>query len=115
MRKLIALSQEGEVPIYVAVDIPLEDAKDEIRKVGVLDYFKGEPGKVDKKYAMITKTLLAFSKPLIDSFEEMKKEKIPLSKANATFGLSFTGTGNIFLVEASTEASISISLEWDLQ
>jgi len=49
---------------------------------------------------------------LVNAFKEMESHPLPLNKATAEFGIKITGKGNVYVVEASTEASFKITLEW---
>jgi hypothetical protein len=114
MRKIIEMPCLEET-ILVAVDIPEElSDEDEFRKVGVRDWFKKEPEKVENKFSAISRVVANCSKPLIESIKIMQKEDIPPKKASAEFGLGFTGKGKIYLVETSAEATIKVSFEWEL-
>jgi len=113
VRKLIEMQYDDGSKVLVGVDVPADP--DEIRQVGVLNFFKGKPESVDKNFNALSDMILRYSKPIVASFEQLGSEKVPLQKATAEFGLSFTGTGNIYLVEASAEASIKVSLEWSLK
>jgi len=113
MRKLIEMPSDGDCKVLVAVDVPADP--DEIRQVGVLNFFKGNPEPVnDKNFNSLSDMILQYSKPIVASFEQLGTEKAPLKKATAEFGISFTGKGNVYLVEASAQASIKVSLEWSL-
>ena len=113
MRKLIEMQYDDGSKVLVGVDVPADP--DEIRQVGVLNYLKGKPESVDKNFNALSDMILRYSKPIVASFEQLGTEKVPLQKATAEFGLSFTGTGNIYLVEASAGANIKVSLEWSLK
>lgn len=110
MRKLIEMPVE-DGSVLVAVEIP-EGTEEEIRKVGVLDIFKSIP--VDQNFDAITDLIVKYSKPIIKSFEALTSGDIAASKASAEFGLSFTGKGNIYLVETTLQAAIKVNIEWDL-
>lgn len=112
MRKIIEMPYENS-KVLVAVDVPDEQAKEEIRRVGALDWLTGKPEPVGQDFGKITDMIIKYSKPIVKSFEEISKETIPPKKASVEFGLSFGAKGNIYLVEASGEASIKISIEWD--
>jgi len=112
MRKLIEM-QEGTV--LVAVDVPEELLdEDDFKKVSIREWFKKDPEKVDNKFSAISGAIANCSKPIIESIKMMQEEEIPPKKASAEFGLSFTGKGNIYLVESSAEATIKVSFEWEL-
>ena len=112
MRKLIEMPSDGGYKVLVAVDVPANP--DEIGQVGVLDYIKGKPEPVDKNFNSLSDMILQYSKPIVESFGQLGTENAPLKKVTAEFGLSFTGKGNVYLVEASAAASIKVSLEWSL-
>jgi len=99
----------------VAVDIPDEQAGEEVKKVGVREILFGKPEKVDQNFSTIKQMILKCSRPIIESFEYLAQEKVPPKAATAEFGLSFTGKGNVYLVETSVEGSIKVSLEWNLE
>jgi hypothetical protein len=113
MRKLIEMQQDDGSKLLVGVDVPADP--DEIRQIGVLNFFKGNPESLNKSFDALSEMILRYSKPIVASFEQIGTENVPLKKATAEFGLSFTGTGNIYLVEASTGANIKVSLEWSLK
>ena len=116
MKKLIEMPY-GDSTVIVAVEIPNEAARDEIRKVGREAYFEDftTPQKVGQDFGLVSKMICECSKPIIESFEMLGKEKTPPIKATAEFGLSFNSKGNIYLVEASMNGSIKVSFEWDLK
>lgn len=116
MRKLIEMPY-GDSTVIVAVDVPEEAAKNEIRKVGREVCFEDftSPQKVKEDFGLVSDMIYKCSKPLIESFERLKKENVPPKKATADFALSFNGKGNIYVVEASMEGSIKVSFEWDLE
>jgi hypothetical protein len=114
LRKLIEMPIEEGSSVWVAVDIPDEQADDEVEKVGVREFLFGAPEKVEQNFGIVRDMILKCSRPIIESFEYLAKEKIQPKTATAEFGLSFTGKGNVYLVETSVEGSIKISLEWDL-
>ena len=116
MKKFIEMPY-GEGTMIVAVDLPEELAKGEIPKSLRDAYFEDftTPEKVDRDFGLVSDMIYNCSKPIIESFEKLGKEKIPPKKATADFSLSFNGKGNIYLVEASMQGSIKVSFEWDLE
>ena len=112
MRKIIEMPYEDS-KVLVAVDIPDIQASGEIKKVGALDWLTGKPEPVGQDFGTITDMIIKYSKPIVKSFQAISKETIPPKRANVEFGLSFGGKGNIYLVEASGEASIKINIEWE--
>lgn len=104
-------------PVIVAVEVPEDATTREIRKVGREIYFEGLmiPEKVEQDFDLVCDMIFKCSKPIIDSFELLGKEKIPPTKATAEYGLSFNAKGNIYVVEASMDGSIKVSFEWNLK
>src|SRR5512136_892599 len=109
MKKLIEMPY-GDSTVIVAVDVPEEAAREEIRKVGREAYFEDftTPQKVDQDFGLVSDMIYKCSKPIIESFERLGKEKILPKKATADFALSFNGSGKIYVVEASMVRSIKV-------
>lgn len=114
MRKLIEMNYDDRSTILVAVDVPEELAKNEMTKVGVMDFLFGIPEKVDQNFDTVTDMILKCSRPILKSFEKLAKEKPAPTKAVVEFGLNFNGKGNIYLIETSLGGSIKVNFEWDL-
>jgi hypothetical protein len=91
--------------------------REEIRKVRREAYFEDftTPQKVDQDFGLVSDMIYKCSKPIIESFERLRKERNPPKKATADFALSFNGKGKLYVVEASMEGSIKVSFEWDLE
>lgn len=51
---------------------------------------------------------------IIDAFRRLKDQDLPPQKASAEFGLQFNIEGNAYVVKATTDASIKVTLEWNL-
>jgi len=112
MRRLIKMPNGKEGTILVEVDVPDEEIEDEKRKVGFFD--KRKPEIVDEDFANLSQMLVKCSKPITDALEMLKEEKFQPQKATAEFGFKFTAQGNIYLVQATGEASVTVSFEWDI-
>lgn len=70
---------------------------------------------VDQLYEkLVQNEIVENCRVLIGAFERLKEQAIAPTKGSAEFGLQFTGEGNIYLVKASAQASIKITLEWQL-
>lgn len=52
-----------------------------------------------------------FCESIIKNFEKLKRKPTSVS---AEFGLSIAGEGNLFVVKASGEATIKVTLNWSL-
>ena len=70
---------------------------------------------VDKAYAaLVQNEIVENCRTLVGAFEKLKEQSLTPTKGTAEFGLQFTGEGNIYLVKAAAQASIKITLEWQL-
>ena len=70
---------------------------------------------LDKTYdELVQNEIVENCRVLTLAFEKLKEQSIVPSKATAEFGLQFTGEGNIYLVKASAQASITVTMEWQL-
>jgi hypothetical protein len=113
LKKLIEMPYQSGSTVMVAVEITEEQARDEISKMGAMD-FLGTPTKVDQNFGIVSDMIIKCVKPIVESSERLGRDSIPPKKAKAEFGLSFNGRGNVYLVETSLQGSIKISLEWEL-
>jgi hypothetical protein len=115
MKKLVEMPY-GDSTVIVAVEVPDEAIKSEMKSLGAKRFFEDftTPQKVDQNFGLVSDMIIKCSKPLIESFERLEKEKKSPKNAKAEFGLSFNGKGNIYLVESSMAGSIKVSFEWDL-
>ncbi len=70
---------------------------------------------LDKTYdELVQNEIVENCRVLTLAFEKLREQSLAPSTATAAFGLQFTGEGNIYLVKASAQASITITLEWQL-
>lgn len=70
---------------------------------------------VDKAYAALVQNEIAENcRVLVGALEKLKDQPLAPNKGTAEFGLQFTGEGNIYLVKVSAQASIKVTLEWQL-
>ena len=70
---------------------------------------------LDKTYdELVQNEIVENCRVLTQAFEKLKEQSIAPDKATAAFGLQFTGEGNIYLVKASAQASITLTVEWQL-
>jgi hypothetical protein len=105
MSKLVKMKL-GESTILV------EAADDDLRLVSAGDEVIDA---VDQLYEkLVQNEVVENCRVLIGAFEKLKEQSIAPYKGTAEFGLQFTGEGNIYLVKASAQASIKITLEWQL-
>jgi hypothetical protein len=67
-------------------------------------------GNVEKEFDKLLKRVKPFCESIINNFQDLN---IKPDTASAEFGLSISAEGNIFVVKASGEATIKITLNWN--
>jgi len=67
-------------------------------------------GHMEKQFDKILEKIKPFSEAIINNFQQLKPKP---DTASAEFGLSVTAEGSIFVVKASGEASVKITLNWN--
>ncbi len=92
--------------------ILVEAANDNLR---LLDTGEDVTGAVDKAYEeLVQNEIVENCRVLVGAFEKLAELPLAPNKGTAEFGLQFTAGGDIYLVKASAQASITITLEWTL-
>jgi hypothetical protein len=66
---------------------------------------------LEKNLDKMMERMQPFCESIIKNFEKLKRKP---SSASAEFGLSIAGEGNLFVVKASGEATIKVTLNWSL-
>lgn len=66
---------------------------------------------LEKNFDRMLERIQPFCESVINNFEKLKRKPI---SASAEFGLSISGEGNLFVVKASGEATIKVTLNWSL-
>jgi hypothetical protein len=64
---------------------------------------------LQKNFDQMLERLQPFCESIIKNFESLSKKP---DSASAEFGLNISGEGNLFVVRASGEATIKITLNW---
>jgi hypothetical protein len=67
-------------------------------------------GHLEKEFDKILERVKPFCEAIIKNFDNLSKKP---ASGSAEFGLSITGEGNLFVVKASGEASVKITLNWN--
>lgn len=62
---------------------------------------------------MIQNQIIEHCKMLVGAFEQVKTQSIVPKKAQAEFGLQFSGEGNVYVAKVGAQASFKISFEWE--
>lgn len=65
---------------------------------------------VEKNFNKMLERLKPFCESIINNFQSLSKSP---NSASAEFGVSIAGEGNLFVVKASGEATIKITLNWE--
>jgi len=63
---------------------------------------------------LVQSTIVENCKVLVGAFEQLKGQTLRPKKATAEFGLQLTAEGNIYMVKASGQATIKVSLDWEI-
>lgn len=66
---------------------------------------------LEKNLDKMLERIQPFCESIINNFEKLKRKP---GSASAEFGLSIAGEGNLFVVKASGEATIKVTLNWSL-
>ena len=66
-------------------------------------------GSVEKNLDRLVGAVKPLSESLLEAIQSLEKKPDSIS---AEFGLSFNAEGNIFVVKASGEASLKVTLTW---
>ena len=72
-------------------------------------------GAANKAYeTLVQNEIVENCRVLVGAFEKLKEQSLVPTKGTAEFGLQFTAEGDIYLVKVSAQASITVTLEWQL-
>ena len=99
MRKLIEVKTGPGTILVETDDIKLPS---EVIKAG---------GRVEKNIDKMLERLQPFCESIINNFQKLTLKP---TTASAEFGLNFTFEGNVFVVKASAEATVKVTLNWTL-
>lgn len=107
VRKLLEFKTENDNVILVAVEAP-EAAVAPVAKTGEVVVEK-----VGESFDTVKDLIINSSRPLIQAFQTLHKEG-QAESAEAEFGINFTLSGNVYLVETSGEATFKVKVTWNL-
>jgi hypothetical protein len=93
--------------------IELESGKSTILVESTEVVFEGQTRGIDleNNFDRMLERIQPFCESVINNFEKLKRKP---NSASAEFGLSVSGEGNLFVVKASGEATIKVTLNWSL-
>jgi Trypsin-co-occurring domain 1 len=93
--------------------IELESGKGTILVESAEVVFEGQTRGIDleNNFDRMLERIQPFCESVINNFEKLKRKP---NSASAEFGLSVSGEGNLFVVKASGEATIKVTLNWSL-
>ncbi|HBL58284.1 MAG TPA: hypothetical protein DDZ80_07090 [Cyanobacteria bacterium UBA8803] len=106
-RKLLELDTEDGGTILVAVEVP-EEAVGQVASMGELPIER-----VSKSFDRVRDLVIRGFRPLTQAFKRLQLETQATS-AQVELGVNFSASGDIYVVEASGEASLKITVTWDL-
>jgi Trypsin-co-occurring domain 1 len=98
MSKLVELKSSDGTSFFIE--------SSDVKKSGV----QQASGHMDKQFDKILEKIRPFSEAIIRNFQRLDTKP---DTASAEFGLSVTAEGSIFVVKASGEASVKITLNWN--
>lgn len=93
----------------ILIEVPESSGTYKVGKVGhIIDA-------TDKAFGKLVETeIVESAKALAAAFEKLKDQPVRPKKAVTEFGLQFNGSGNIFMASVSAQATIKVSIEWDM-
>ena len=71
---------------------------------------KQATGYTEKEFDKLLKRVKPFCEAIVDNFQTLSTKP---DSASAEFGLNVTAEGNIFIVKASGQATLKITLNWN--
>ena len=107
-RQLIELRSKNNNFIKIAVDIPQSDIAPVARST------ENMVQRVDRSFDSLKDLITSTSLTLSEAFETINTDG-KVKSAEAEFGISFNLKGDIFIVEASGEASLKVKVTWSLE
>jgi len=72
-----------------------------------------QTGESPHSFADIKDTILKITDDLTDAWQKMAQKMKP-AKVEVELGFGFETTGNVFIASATTNASIKVTIKWDL-
>jgi len=91
--------------------VEIQDVLNEIPEAISIEGDK-EISKVEKAFQNVENVIVKSADTINNAWIKMN-EKMQADKASIEFGLSFTGKGNVYFVEASATANLKITINWD--
>lgn len=98
MGKILQLESGGAKLLMESSDVGYDEV---LVQAGGID--------IEKNFDKMLSLVRPFCESIISTFEGIAKKP---ESATAEFGLSVAGEGNLYIVKASGEASIKITLTW---
>jgi len=68
----------------------------------------------DKNLDKLLTVLQPFCESITNAFDSLKNLSLKPQSASAEFGLNIGGEANIFIVKASAQATIKVTINWSL-
>jgi Trypsin-co-occurring domain 1 len=100
MAKIIELESGKSTILVESSEVAFGDTQVQARGVDL-----------EKNFDRMLERIQPFCESVINNFEKLKRKP---NSASAEFGLSISGEGNLFVVKASGQATIKVTLNWSL-
>ena len=96
----------------VKLNISKDDSSFFIESTEVEDYdcVQQATGHMEKEFDKLLENIKPFCESIIYNFQSLIQKP---SSASAEFGLNVTAEGNVFVVKASGQATLKITLNWN--
>ena len=106
-REILELNTEDGGTILVAVEVP-ETGVGRVSAPGETPIKK-----LDRSFSIVQDLIVRASRPLTKAFQQLHQET-QATDAEVELGVNFTSKGSVYLVEASGQASLKVTLKWKL-
>jgi hypothetical protein len=100
MGKIIEVESGKSTILVESAEVGFEGSKVQARGIDL-----------EKNLDRMLERMQPFCESVINNFEKLKRRP---NSASAEFGLCISGEGNLFVVKASGEATIKVTLNWSL-
>ncbi|MCZ2121418.1 MAG: hypothetical protein LC108_04040 [Anaerolineales bacterium] len=111
-----------KVPYGEGKNVLIESSTEEEFDVENLSKISSSVTQVNQSLEQVSITIVDMSRVMIGAFENLDDSKtkssakaITPAKATLEFGICFSAEGDIYVVKASGEASLKVSVEWEFK
>jgi hypothetical protein len=105
MPNLVAMKTEGGEILLEA-----EFSKAKLEQIGVIDNVLE---RIEGSFKSLSETIKNCSQNLADIFDEQRPISKSMKGAEIEFGIKVSGEGNVYVAKATSEANITVKLNWE--